>query len=843
MKILYIELENFIAIEAAMKTRSVKFEFGHIDKPIIQIYGPNHCGKTVLAHLLHPFADINFNGDERNDLSLIIPGEVGIKRIGYDVNGNLYNITHTYKPNKSSHTISSSIIKNGEELNPSGGVNTFNIIIDRELSINKYIFQFIINGTQLTNMGTMSDTQRKNAMHKAMGIDIYNTIHKMSTDDYRYTNKIITGLNNSREFIVSTYGTYEAMCAKLDMKRSQFESLSETAKERKSRMDALNGTIQTLKNQNINEEWITLNNQIQTYEDVIAKIGNVSSSFGDDLVNKQIELSTKINDIKSEKSGLMKDRDILYAKRDDIQNTIRMNQKSIDDYQELKRMREEISVQIKSMPVYSSVESAPSYLANMLNLASVINSTTKEIVSCLNDKLLNMLCDMLINGVDINAFLIREGATLKDSESEKAAVIRLHNIMNGVNGNIMDCKMDNQCLYKKTYDVMNQIFISYQSTDPASMTSYDIEQLEIAYKGIQSIKRVITMQIAAECKEFFTIESIAKNMKNRDYGINVSIINEMVEHATSEETRLRLIKQLSDLDKTIESMNGLIFTHGEQNEEEMINSINNEIEKINIKINQCDEQIKLVEEETEINKNQRMLYSSIRNINIGDVRVRFSKVSQLSKQLMDCENEYNNISAEYYQISSELQMLTKDLKTIEEAYNQYNSNVAELDSYLDKNKKYKIIAEATSPTKGKPVLAIREKVNNALSLTNRLLDVMYDGDMEMLKPVIDETHFSLPFRSGTNKLSDIRYGSQSENTLLSLAFDLSIATGLTKYNIPIIDELDAFLDAEVSESFVMMLIDIMSALQMEQLFDISHKLQPGQHDQYVHVFDITEEIR
>jgi chromosome segregation ATPase len=290
-------------------------------------------------------------------------------------------------------------------------------------------------------------------------------------------------------------------------------------------------------------------------------------------------------------------------------------------------------------------------------------------------------------------------------------------------------------------------------------------------------------------------------------------------------------------------MNGLIFTHGEQNEEEMINSINNEIEKINLKINQCDEQIKLVEEETEINKNQRMLYSSIRNINIGDVRVRFSKVSQLSKQLMDCENEYNNISAEYYQISSELQMLTKDLKTIEEAYNQYNSNVAELDSYLDKNKKYKIIAEATSPTKGKPVLAIREKVNNALSLTNRLLDVMYDGDMEMLKPVIDETHFSLPFRSGTNKLSDIRYGSQSENTLLSLAFDLSIATGLTKYNIPIIDELDAFLDAEVSESFVMMLIDIMSALQMEQLFDISHKLQPGQHDQYVHVFDITEEIR
>lgn len=841
MKILYIELENFIAIEAAMKTRNVRFEFGHINKPIIQIYGPNHCGKTVLAHLLHPFADINFNGDERNDLSLIIPGEVGIKRIGYDVNGNLYNITHTYKPTKSSHTISSSIIKNGEELNPSGGVNTFNIIIDRELSINKYIFQFIINGTQLTNMGTMSDTQRKNAMYKAMGIDIYNTIHKMSTDDYRYTNKIITGLNNSREFIVSTYGTYEAMCAKLEMKRTQFESLSESAKDRKSRMDALYGTIQTLKSQNINDEWVTLNNQIQMYEDVVSKLGNVSPSFGDELVNTQIELSSRINDIKSDKSGFIKDRDILYAKRDDIQNTIRMNQKSLTDYQELKQMREDISNQIKDMPIYN-VETSPSYLSNMLNLASVINSTSKEIVTCLNDKLLNLMCDMLIDGVDVNAFLIREGATLKDSESEKAAVHRLHNILVGIHGNIIDCKSNN-CLYKNAYEIMNHFFASYQSNDASSMTAYDIEQLEIAYKGIQSIKRVISMQIADECKDLFTIESIAKNMKERSHGIDITYINELIERATSEETRLRLIKQLSDLDKTIESMSGLILNHGEQNEEEMIYAINKEISNLDFKIKNCDDEVKKLEEQMEDNKNQRMLFSSIRNINIGDVRVRFSKVSQLTKQLMNCENEYNDISADYYEISSELQILTKDLKTIEEAYNQYNSNISELDSYVEKNKKYKIIAEATSSTKGKPVLAIREKVNNALSLTNRLLDVMYDGDMEMLKPVINETNFTLPFRSGANKLSDIRYGSQSENTLLSLAFDLSIATGLTRYNIPIIDELDAFLDAEVSESFVMMLIDIMSALQMEQLFDISHKLQPGQHDQYVHVFDITKEIR
>ena len=94
------------------------------------------------------------------------------------MNGEVYNITHTYKPTPSgNHTVSSSIMHDGEELNPSGGVNLFNTIIENILGINKYVFQFIINGTQLTSFANMSYTQRKTLMNKAMGIDIYDKIH------------------------------------------------------------------------------------------------------------------------------------------------------------------------------------------------------------------------------------------------------------------------------------------------------------------------------------------------------------------------------------------------------------------------------------------------------------------------------------------------------------------------------------------------------------------------------------------------------------------------------------------------------------------------------------------
>ena len=166
MRIVYIKLVNFIGVNAAMGVREVEFSFDKINKPIIQIYGKNRCGKTVLIQQLHPFSSINLNGDERSDLPLILPKENGMKNIVYEVDGDVYNITHIYTATKTGHSISSSILKNGEELNPSGGVTIFNSLIEKILGINKYVFQFILNGTQLTSFGGMSTVQRKNLLNQ-----------------------------------------------------------------------------------------------------------------------------------------------------------------------------------------------------------------------------------------------------------------------------------------------------------------------------------------------------------------------------------------------------------------------------------------------------------------------------------------------------------------------------------------------------------------------------------------------------------------------------------------------------------------------------------------------------
>ena len=109
-------------------------------------------------------------------------------------------------------------------------------------------------------------------------------------------------------------------------------------------------------------------------------------------------------------------------------------------------------------------------------------------------------------------------------------------------------------------------------------------------------------------------------------------------------------------------------------------------------------------------------------------------------------------------MNSRMSIINNELKTISDAYNQYVNTVAEIDKHDTLNGRYRIIAEATSSTKGKPVIAIRDTVQHALSLTNRLLDIMYDGEIELLEPSIDENSFTLPFRCGSNMSPDIRYG-------------------------------------------------------------------------------------
>ena len=840
MKIVYIKLINFIGVNAAMGVREVSFSFENVDKPIIQIYGKNRCGKTVLIQQLHPFSSINLNGDERSDLPLILPKETGIKNIVYEVNGDVYNITHTYTPTRTGHSISSSLLKNGEELNPSGGVTTFNSLIEKILGINKYIFQFILNGTQLASFGNMSTVQRKNLLNKALGIDIYDKIHKMSTDDYRYTNKLITSLNNTKEFILSKYGSYETLCSMLTQMQNQYNELSALMLNTKERIDTLNGEINSINSQNPTQELMNINSQIELYNNVISEFGTYDPNMYDKLVDEQMSLNGTLNALKSERTIVKKDIDLLYEKKNDINNTILASRQAANDYNEMITLRDSITEKIKNMNIEVATQSTSSHYSSMLQLAQAINDTCTEIVSCLNEHHMKMFTDMIVNGIDVSAFLIQEGSVLLDSEKEMSVVSRIKSMVETIDGEWVESKCPyNNCIHLKTHRMLQTYFKSYQSTSESQFTQYDLEQIDHAYKNVLTIKRLLNTDVPQELVEHFKLNNILTNLENKQVGIDVSNIRYLMEEAKKNELRIQYISQLTDINASIERMKNIIIPT--DNMDDAINDIDNKIRDLIKRDNELTQMIDETSNNIDNNDHQRVLLSQIKHINIDDLTRRKHQLDELVNKLVRAQNEFYPLKEAYNTQSNQLGIMANELKVLNDAHTQYNNTLKEIENHDMMNDRYKVIAEATSSTKGKPVIAIRDTVNNALTLTNRLLDIMYDGEIELLEPTIDESNFTLPFRCGSHTSSDIRYGSQSESTLLSFALELSIVSSLTPNIYALVDEIDAALDTEMCLSFISMLLEICATLKIEQLFLISHHTNDITHD-CIHKLDIREEI-
>jgi DNA repair exonuclease SbcCD ATPase subunit len=840
MRIIYVKLENFIGVHAAMGIHTLELEFDRIDKPIIQIYGKNRCGKTVLIQQLHPFSSINLSGDERSDLSLIIPGKIGIKNIVYDVNGEVYNITHTYRPTNSGHSISSSILHNGKELNPSGGVTIFNNLIEKILGINKYIFQFIINGTQLTSFANMSVTQRKNLLNKAMGIDIYAKMHKLATDDYRYVSKLISSLNNTKEFLLSTYGSYENLCTMLNQKQVEHDTLQRELENIKSTIDNLIGMIQALKQQNILQELTETNRLLAAYENVVQEIGSADAETYTRLVNEQIQINQSLSDKKNQRIIIMKDKDALYKQKNDIEMTMMERKRAKQDLDNMISMQEELTNKIKSLEIKKNISASSDHYRSLISLAQAINDICTEITTCLNDHHMKLFVEMILNGIDISAFILQEGSVLMDSEKEKSVMSRIRSMINTIDGQEYQCD-HKDCIHWRIHEMLDNYFKSYQSTTNSKFTQYDMEQFDHAYKNLQTIKRLLRVDIADELKNDFHIDTIMVNLLNHHMGIDTDNVKEYMEEAAKIEQRNRYIEQLSGIEYTINNMKKMVSNTNDSPEETILDlqsRIDKLIQEMEIATNEINElSTKLVE-----NDRYRMLVSQVQHINISEKIKQKQKLESLQSQLEHAEYEYSQLQTEYASKSNQMNIIKVELKTLTDANTQYQNTVTEIDKYLIDDRKFKVIAEATSSTKGKPVIAIRDKVGEAIMMTNRLLDVMYDGEIELLNPTIDETTFVLPFRCGTHESNDIRYGSQSESTLLSLALSLSLASSLTKYDVCLLDELDAYLDAHMRDSFLLMLQEIMATLRMEQMFLISHSILPDQYEHIVHAINLSDEI-
>ncbi|MCM1233513.1 MAG: hypothetical protein NC489_25640, partial [Ruminococcus flavefaciens] len=110
-------------------------------------------------------------------------------------------------------------------------------------------------------------------------------------------------------------------------------------------------------------------------------------------------------------------------------------------------------------------------------------------------------------------------------------------------------------------------------------------------------------------------------------------------------------------------------------------------------------------------------------------------------------------------------------------------------------------------------------------LANSLLQLIYDDDLQLAKFKVTQDTFEVPYTKNGTKIPDVKYASQSEVALITMALSFALANRATgTYNILLLDEIDAGLDEANRSAFLKMLYMQMNALKAEQVFIISHNL-------------------
>jgi DNA repair exonuclease SbcCD ATPase subunit len=134
-----------------------------------------------------------------------------------------------------------------------------------------------------------------------------------------------------------------------------------------------------------------------------------------------------------------------------------------------------------------------------------------------------------------------------------------------------------------------------------------------------------------------------------------------------------------------------------------------------------------------------------------------------------------------------------------------------------------IIRDSLSSKSGIPLYYIQIYLQNIKVIANDLLDVIYNGELALEDFDINADEFTMPYYTKGTLIKDVSHASQGEKSFISLAISFGlIYESISKYNILLLDEIDATLDTSNRMKFIQVLERWIDMIDAEQLFLISH---------------------
>ena len=834
MRIIYLKLENFATIYTAMNKKSIEIDFSKCKNNVVLLVGANGSGKTSILSTLHPFA-YSGNMDVRNNNTIILDGEDGLKEIHYNHNDDIYVIIHHYKNTKRGVIVKSFISKNGTELNPNGNVTSFNDTVHRELSIEQDYLKLLRLGSNVTNMIEMKSSERKRFTSDLLSdIDIYNKLYKKINDDSRILKGMIKSVSDKIHNL--KVKDKDDLMNSILLNEYKITELNEEKSDIDKELGFIDGMLQSSfpdgeqifleEYKSSLEKLKAIDEKINNYQREIdtksKKINYIDGIYKD----TQLVCNEKYTELKVEEGKL----ELMMDKLNDLMNQLSSLEIEYDKVKSSDKIYNELVDNIKVLEnrisKYSTIKE-PQYTIDNVNTAVNLLREIDNIIDNIQEfgeKAANKVIDLIEDRKDPIEFINNKLEEL--NKTELAIKLKKHFKSSGIilykpNECKIDCPMVN--LYESIMvdnDNLDNEY-TYELLDSMKSIAVNINYISML---LNSNSSVIEKFELSEFKYSAIYKAIRKGKKLFNNNIFDRFFEEInlynayigdIERLNSYKMNLKEVKSTSTgkIKDDIEKLNNKI-----DKEKALINSMNKSIESKTTVYNSLNNLLKQIEEIENllntINDFKRDSDKIKETISKNKLIIESNKDNMIRKKSLT--DRLNNIDIQIKSLENELFNSRFTLK-------QYNAFNDEKDILNKKFDKISVIRESLSSTKGIPLIFIQIYLKNTKMFVNGLLESVYGDDFQIDDFDINADEFNIPYIKNGIRISDICYASQGESSFLSVALSFALINqSIKNYNILLLDEIDSTLDIKNRASFLNILERQMGIIDAEQIFLITH---------------------
>lgn len=842
MKITYLKLKNFAAINVTLHTKRLEIDFTKMVNPILLFIGPIGSCKTYILSQLQPFAYMG-NVDLRHGEDMIISGKDGEKEIHYrKSNGDMYVIRHYYIAKKNGRQIRSYMEKNGIEMNQSGLVTSFNELVEIEFGIDIGFLKILRLGSNVNNLVRLGHTNRKEFAVKLLSeIDEYIRDYKNAVASSRECNsELAIIVDKLKKFGDESAETrYKEDLWHIEQNLEKLKTDVETANQElysaKGRVEAqVDSDVESLRHiiANLNHNRTNIISELMS---ISKKIEEIRTIFL--IVDDQ---QSYIEKLMEEKNEYERELSRIVGKLEVISQTLEENRNSLTDLDNQVRSIQEIDDEGN---IQSDLEEALAFdnqykkyyenfkpkctrddiledIALMQTIRDMILSV-RELSSGARDlyfkgyqkkkdprdycmsKLIRLKTELSLCSIDKAHSEVKMFPPSGCTQSE---VCPFYNAFKEKEfRSIHDIKKDidvgNESL--KVCDAMSHIKSILETR--RKIFPYKIEFANVILDIMEGSMKFFNFDEASQMVKFLeTYEEWRANRERiRKYETQLDIIKQRKESADKSviERRNELMVQISNMEKTL-------------------HSLHKKKKRIKTDIETCEEVIEDAKQFFELLRRKDEFVTEL-----GKIDKELSELDTKITLLREFDTYVTSMNQSIERMKSQIGELEQQHFHIKVKLMEFKQLREQKEALTAKYNEVELVKNAVSSNRGIPLLYLNAHFGRARNIANRIISEVCGDAIQLERIIIDDKEFRIPYTKNGVVVSDAIQASQGETSVISMALSFALIEefiGTDGYNILLLDEVDGPLDIDIKSHLLRMLEKRMEAMNCEQLFMITH---------------------